>query len=84
MRADLIMAWPQQRPTRERPDSSSAFSFLASLTSMPPYLAFHLDAGIADTVLATQIGNGNAGLLLLQNRDDLLFGEPGSLHLWSF
>ncbi len=35
-------------------------------------------------MLAAQIGNGNAGLMLLQNANDLFFGESGLLHLWSF
>lgn len=39
---------------------------------------------IADTMLAAQIGNGNAGLMLLQNADDLLFGEMGLLHSGPF
>ncbi|MCZ8335576.1 MAG: hypothetical protein O9328_15030, partial [Rhodobacteraceae bacterium] len=28
-------------------------------------------------------GNGNPGLVLFQNADDLIFGEPAALHLWS-
>jgi hypothetical protein len=28
-------------------------------------------------------GYGTAGLVLLQNTDDLIFGEPAALHLWS-
>ncbi|MDA9489709.1 hypothetical protein XI08_11345 [Bradyrhizobium sp. CCBAU 11361] len=38
------------------------------------------DVGIADAVLATQIGNRNAGLMLLQNPDDLLFRNAAALH----
>ena len=34
-------------------------------------------------MLAAQIGNGNAGLVLLQDADDLIFGEPAELYLWS-
>ena len=35
-------------------------------------------------MFAAQIGNGNASFMLLQNADDLLFGESGLLYLWSF
>jgi hypothetical protein len=31
-------------------------------------------------MLAAQIGNRNAGLMLLQNPDDLLFRKPAALH----
>jgi Ca2+-binding RTX toxin-like protein len=35
-------------------------------------------------VPAAQIGDGNTGLMLLRNADDLIFGKPAALHLWSF
>jgi hypothetical protein len=38
---------------------------------------------ITDAVLLAQIGNGNAGLVLFQNTDDLIFGESAALYLWS-
>ena len=34
-------------------------------------------------MFAAQIGDGNPRLVLLQNADDLIFGEPAALHLWS-
>ncbi|WP_370468094.1 DUF1622 domain-containing protein, partial [Pseudomonas sp. EA_65y_Pfl1_P113] len=34
-------------------------------------------------MLAAQIGDRNPGLLFLQYSDDLVFGEPVALHLWS-
>ena len=34
-------------------------------------------------MLAAQIRNGNPGLVLFQNADDLIFGKPAALHLWS-
>ena len=34
-------------------------------------------------MLAAQLGDWNAGLVLLQDTDDLLFGKSGSFHLWS-
>lgn len=34
------------------------------------------DAGIADAMLTAKVANGDAGLLLFQYRNDLLFGEP--------
>src|SRR5256714_12262650 len=39
-----------------------------------------VEAGVADAVLATQIGDRNAGLVLLQNPDDLLFRKATALH----
>ena len=39
---------------------------------------------IADAVPAAQISDGNPGLVLLQNADDLIFSEPAALHLWSY
>jgi hypothetical protein len=46
--------------------SSSAFRRLASETSRPPYLAFHLQKGrAADPVLAADIGRLGTGFLLL-------------------
>ena len=35
-------------------------------------------------MLAAQIGDRNPGLVLFRNADDLVFGEPAALHLWSF
>ena len=43
-----------------------------------------VDGRITDAVFAAQIGDGNPGLVLLQNADDLIFGELAALHLWSF
>lgn len=43
-----------------------------------------VDGRIADAVLAAQIGHGNPSLVLLQNADDLVFGKPAALRLWSF
>ena len=39
-----------------------------------------VDAGVADAMLAAQIGDRNAGLVLLQNPDDLLFRKAVALH----
>lgn len=44
----------------------------------------HINGRIARAVLAAQIGDGNPGLLLFQNTDDLVFGEPAGPQLWSF
>ena len=61
--------------------SSSVLSRLASETSMPAELGLPLvDAGVADAMLAAQIGDRNAGLVLLQNPDDLLFRKATALH----
>ena len=43
-----------------------------------------VDAGVADAVLAAQIGHRNACLVLLQYANDLFFGKSVALHLWSF
>jgi hypothetical protein len=58
--------------------SSSVFSRLASETSILR-LPF-VDAGVADAVLAAQIGDRNAGLVLLQYPNDLLFRKATALH----
>ncbi len=63
--------------------SSSHFRRLASLTYMPPYVPPLVNGPIADAVLATQIDDGNTRFMLFQNTDDLVFGEPAALHLWS-
>src|ERR1700716_4479674 len=39
-----------------------------------------VDTGVADAMLAAQIGDRNAGLVLLQNPDDLLFRKTTALH----
>src|SRR5437764_1501771 len=39
-----------------------------------------VDAGVADAVLAAQIGDRNAGLVLLQYPDDLFFRKAAALH----
>src|SRR5690606_6959001 len=39
-----------------------------------------VNAGVADTVLAAQIGDRNAGLVLFQNPDDLLVRKTATLH----
>jgi hypothetical protein len=47
----------------------------------PTELCFPLvDAGVADPVLAAQLRNRNASLMLLQNPDDLLFGKATAFH----
>jgi transposase len=51
----------------------------AAILGFPP-----VNGGIADPVRAAQIGDGNPGLVLFQDADDLIFGEPAALHLWSF
>src|SRR5690606_20744799 len=40
-----------------------------------------VDAGVANTVLAAQIGDRNSSLVFLQNADDLLFREAAALHV---
>jgi hypothetical protein len=40
-------------------------------------------AVIADVVIAAQFGDRNAGLMLRQNQDDLLFRKKTALLLWS-
>lgn len=42
-----------------------------------------LHGRISDAVLAAQIGHENPGVML-QNADDLIFGEPAAHDLWSF
>src|SRR5665213_518603 len=42
-----------------------------------------VDARIAHAMLAAQIGDRDARLVLFQYPDDLVFGEPASFHLWS-
>jgi hypothetical protein len=39
-----------------------------------------VDARVADATLAAQIGDRNAGLMLLQDSDDLLFRKAATLH----
>src|SRR4030081_2064671 len=39
-----------------------------------------VDTGVADAMLAAQIGDRNAGLVLLQNPDDLFFRKTTALH----
>ena len=39
-----------------------------------------VDTGVADAMLAAQIGDRNADLMLLQNPDDLLFRKATALH----
>lgn len=56
--------------------ASSAFSFLASDTYMPPYIK----GRIVDTVLVSQIFCAEPCLVLLQNANDLFLSEPCSLH----
>jgi hypothetical protein len=51
----------------------------SAILGLPP-----VNGRIADAVLAAQIGDGNPGLKLFQNTDYLIFGEPATLHLWSF
>src|SRR6266567_8839654 len=47
----------------------------------PAELGFlFVDAGVADAMLAAKIGDRNAGLMLLQNPDDLLFRKAIALH----
>src|SRR5690606_6244947 len=40
-----------------------------------------VDRGVADPVLAAQVGDRNPGLVLLQYSDDLLFREATALHV---
>src|SRR5690606_23864998 len=40
-----------------------------------------VDRGVADPVLAAQVGDRNSRLMLLQNSDDLLFREAAALHV---
>ncbi len=48
---------------------------------MPPNLAFQMYGLASETpVLARQIGGVRASLVLLEDRDNLLFGESCSLH----
>lgn len=51
----------------------------SAVLGLPP-----VNGRIADAVLAAQIGDGNSCLMLFQNDDYLIFGEPAALHLWSF
>jgi hypothetical protein len=60
--------------------SSSALSRLASDTSRIPYLAFKLYSVASEPVFARQIGRLCSGLVLAQNRNDLLFSELDTLH----
>ena len=60
---------------------SNAFSRLASDTVIPEYFAFQAETrALGHPVLATEIGTICAGLMLLQDPDDLLFGPNCSLH----
>jgi hypothetical protein len=38
---------------------------------------------VQQSLQAAQIGDRNPGLVFFQNADDLIFGEPAALHLWS-
>ena len=62
--------------------SSSAFNRLASDTSRPPYLAFHL---LKVALLIPYLRQTSAvfapSFLLAQHPDDLLFREPARLHV---
>src|SRR6202022_3688968 len=58
--------------------SSGVFSRLASETSAELRFPF-VDAGVTDAILAEQIADGNAGLMHLQNADDLLFRKATAL-----
>jgi hypothetical protein len=58
--------------------SSSVSSRLASDTSELG-LQF-VDAGVADAMLAAKIGDRHAGLMLLQNPDDLFLRKAAALH----
>lgn len=53
---------------------------LADVQTAKPGFSF-VNGRIADSMFAAQIGNGNAGLMFLQNADDLLFGASRLLHL---
>jgi hypothetical protein len=39
-----------------------------------------IDAGVADAVLAAQVGDRNPGLMFLQYPNDLLFRKAAALH----
>src|SRR5215813_11945816 len=60
--------------------SSSIRSRLTSDTSRPPYLLFQLQSCFRDPVLARQLSRLCPTLVLAQNRNDLLFREPATLH----
>ena len=79
--------------------SSSAFSRFASLTSMPPYLALHLQAVASLTPCLrhrseTEIPASCSfrmpplgrfvSQIACRATDDLIFAEPAAPHLWSF
>ena len=75
-------------PAWRRPEAVSAACSRspASSAAWPPRLppaelgVPFVDAGVADAMLAAQIGDRNAGLILLQNPDDLLFRKAAALH----
>jgi hypothetical protein len=60
--------------------SSRDFRRLASDTSRPPYLAFHLK-NVALLIPYLPQTSAVLGLLLAQDPDDLLFCEPARLHV---
>jgi hypothetical protein len=61
---------------------SSPLSRFAPGTSSPPYLAYR-EGRLADPVLPAQVGRLHPGLVLLQDRDDLLFRMPWRFIVWS-
>lgn len=78
-------------PAWRRPATASAACSRPPATSAawpprPPAAELRLpflDAAIADAMLAAPIGDRNAGLMLLQNPDDLLFRKAAALVLVS-
>src|SRR3981081_70800 len=75
-------------PAWRRPATASAACSRPPATSAawlrdihPAELRFpFVDTGVADAMLAAQIGDRNAGLVLLQNPDDLFFRKTTALH----
>src|SRR5947199_6108449 len=59
----------------QRPQPFSLGDVHAAESGLP-----FVDARVADAVLAAQIGDRNAGLVLLQYPDDLLFRKAAALH----
>ena len=60
--------------------ASTCLMLFVLLVPQPFGGALRANAGVADAVLAAQIGHRNPGLVLLQDPGDLLFGKPIALH----
>src|SRR5271155_427736 len=61
--------------------SSSAFSLRASEISIPPARSPLVEGCIADAVLPAHLASRQAGSVLLQHLDDLLFGKSALTHV---